>query len=76
MADNTTISTAASALNQFLIQVKAIKNNESAIDLIKQIIDSPTIYSFSEFLESPEILAVNSLNYKIVKSLISIKYLA
>lgn len=56
MTDNTSISsTAASALNQFLTQAKSIRTNESAVDLIKQIIDSPHIYSFSEFLESPEI---------------------
>jgi chemotaxis protein CheY-P-specific phosphatase CheC len=59
MTDNTSISsTAASALNQFLTQVKSIRTNESAVDLIKQIIDSPNIYSFSEFLESPEIQRV------------------
>ena len=52
------ISTVQNALNQFLTQVRTVKDKESAVDLIKQIIDSPNIYSFSEFLESPEIQQV------------------
>ena len=58
MTENKPLVTATSAVNQFLIQAKTIKDLESAVDLIKQIIDSPNIYSFSEFLEIPEILQV------------------
>ncbi len=56
-------SIVTSVINQFLTQLNDIKDNESAVAVIIQIIDSPNIYSFSEFLETPIISQVN-LNLK------------
>jgi hypothetical protein len=60
MTDKSTISTPTSAINQFLNQVKTLQNNESVVDLIIQIIESPNIHSFSEFLETQAIIEVKT----------------
>jgi hypothetical protein len=46
-------------LENFVNLVKSINDPEQAIELIMKIIESPSVYSFSEILEIPLISSVN-----------------
>ncbi len=56
------VSTANPTMESFLSTAKALPNDESAVSLIKQVIESPNIYSFSEILETPSITRVRSVH--------------
>lgn len=51
--------TNTNALDQFVQAAKLLNDPESAVDLIKKVIDSPSVYSFSELLEIPLIKSVS-----------------
>ena len=48
----------SNALEQLLVTANSLNDFESAKDLIKKVVDSSLIYSFSEFLEIPIISKV------------------
>lgn len=52
-----------SALDYYLNLANNISDFTSAADLIIKVIESPTIYSFSEILEVPFISSVNNFNF-------------
>jgi hypothetical protein len=51
-------------IENFLNWANALNNEESAIQLIKQVIESPNIYAFSEIIETPNIAKVIVLFFK------------
>lgn len=50
------------SLEQFISLAKNLNDLESAIDLVKKVIDSPVVYSFSEILEISYFASVRKKN--------------
>lgn len=42
-----------SSLEQIILNAKRVNEFESAVEIIKKVVESPLIYSFSEILEIP-----------------------
>ena len=48
------------SLENYLNQAKNLTDHSSAVDLIKNVVECPLVYSFSELLEVPQIASVIS----------------
>lgn len=54
----------SNAIEQYLEQARLTNDSAALVDLVKQIIESANIYSFSEFLESPNFAQLQNTNFK------------
>ena len=53
-----TEKTSTNTLEHYLNQAKNLNDHGTTIDLIKNVIECPLMYSFSELLEVPQIASV------------------
>ena len=63
-------------LDQFLSIAKTLSNVESVVEMIQKVIESPFVYSFSDFLELPFFQAViskNNINFLLKSNNLSLK---
>lgn len=58
MTEKNLIISSSGTLEQFVNHAKTLDRIEHIVDLVKQVIESPNVYSFSEFLEMPNITNV------------------
>ena len=60
-----TEKTSTNTLEHYLNQAKNLNDLGTTIDLIKNVIECPLVYSFSELLEVPQIASVIFILYMI-----------
>jgi hypothetical protein len=58
-----TDKTSVNALDNFLIAAKSVENHDQAVELINKILESPYVYSFSDFLDIAIFASVKKIDY-------------